>query len=63
MNDLTPIAGGDCGRDDCPTFYTTGSDEKVAIKGYPIESDPATGETTVEFPTELLKEAVRALGW
>lgn len=33
--ELTRIAGGDCGRDDCPTIFTTDKDT-IAVKGYVI---------------------------
>lgn len=28
---LTQIAGGDCGRDDCPTIFTTAGEAVVEI--------------------------------
>jgi hypothetical protein len=58
---LTRIAGGACGRDDCPTVFTTDRGT-VAVQGYDIDTDTPAGESVVEIPLEVLKEAVRALG-
>jgi hypothetical protein len=60
--ELTPIAGGDCGRDDCPTVFTTDRGT-VAVQGYDIEKATPAGESVVEIPLTVLEEAVRALGW
>ena len=59
---LTRIAGGACGRDDCPTVFTTDRGT-VAVQGHNIETDTPAGESVVEIPLDVLKEAVRALGW
>ena len=59
---LTRIAGGDCGRDDCPAVFTTGRGT-VAIQGYAIDRTTPAGESIVEVPLDVLKEAVSALGW
>jgi hypothetical protein len=59
---LTRIAGGACGRDDCPTVFTT-DQGTVAVQGYDIDTDTPAGESVVEIPLDVLKEAVRALGW
>jgi hypothetical protein len=59
---LTRIAGGDCGRDDCPTVFTTDRGT-VAVQGYNIERNTPAGESVVEIPLDVLKEAVSALGW
>jgi hypothetical protein len=59
---LTRIAGGDCGRDDCPAVFTTDRGS-VAIQGYDIDSKTPAGESVVEIPLDVLKEAVSALGW
>ena len=59
---LTRIAGGDCGRDDCPAVFTTDRDT-VAIQGYDIDRKTPAGESLVEIPLDVLKEAVSALGW
>lgn len=47
---LTLIAGGSCGRDDCPSVFT-------------IDRGTLAGESVVEIPVEVLREAARALGW
>jgi hypothetical protein len=59
---LTRIVGGDCGRDDCPTVFTTDRGT-VAIQGYDIDKPTPAGESVVEIPLDVLKEAVSALGW
>jgi hypothetical protein len=60
--ELTMIAGGDCGRDDCPTVFTTDRGT-LAVQGYTLDRKTPEGESTVEIPLGVLKEAVRALGW
>ncbi len=60
--ELTRIAGGACGRDDCPTVFTTDRGT-VAIQGYTLDKQTPDGESVVEIPTNVLREAVRALGW
>jgi hypothetical protein len=59
---LTRIAGGDCGRDDCPAVFNTDRGT-VAIQGYDIDKPTPAGESVVEIPLDVLKEAVSALGW
>ena len=59
---LARIAGGDCGRDDCPAVFTTDRGT-VAIQGYSIDRKTPAGESIVEIPLDVLKEAVSALGW
>lgn len=59
---LTRIAGGDCGRDDCPTVFIS-DHGTVAIQGYAVNKETPPGESVVEIPLDVLKEAVRALGW
>lgn len=59
---LTRIAGGDCGRDDCPTVFTTDRGT-IAIQGYDIDKQAPAGESVVEITLDVLEEAVRALGW
>jgi hypothetical protein len=39
---LTRIAGGDCGRDDCPAVFTTDRGT-VAIQGYDIDKPTPAG--------------------
>ena len=58
----TLIAGGDCGRDDCPAVFTTDRGT-IAIQGYDVDKKTPAGESVVEIPLDVLKEAVSALGW
>ncbi|MFI6849074.1 hypothetical protein ACIBJD_31350 [Kitasatospora sp. NPDC050467] len=68
--ELTMIAGGPCvtadddkcGNGDCPTIYTTDRGT-IAIQGYDIDRPTPAGESVVEIPKAVLKEAIRALGW
>ncbi len=60
--ELTRIAGGNCGRDDCPTISTTDRGT-IAVQGYTVDRQAPTGESIVEIPLDVLREAVRALGW
>lgn len=64
--DLTRLTGnenGECGGDDCPNVYRTGSGSFV-VQGNPSDAfDPPEGEALVEIPEAVLREAVRALGW
>ena len=59
--ELTQIAGGDCGRDDCPTIFTTGRGT-VAVQGYLVDKQTPDGEAVVEIPLAVLQDAARALG-
>jgi hypothetical protein len=59
---LTLIAGGSCGRDDCPSVFTTDRGT-VAVQGYDLARETPAGESVVEIPAAVLREAVRALGW
>jgi hypothetical protein len=59
---LSRIAGGNCGRDDCPTVFTTDGGT-VVIQGYDVDRKTPAGESIVEIPLDVLKEAVGALGW
>ncbi|MGH3765994.1 MAG: hypothetical protein ACRDS0_29810 [Pseudonocardiaceae bacterium] len=58
---LTPIAGGDCGSDDCPTIFTTDNDT-IAVQGDVVHKKTPVGEAVVEIPTAVFLEAARALG-
>lgn len=58
---LTQIAGGDCGRDDCPTIFATDKDT-IAIQGYIVHKDAPAGEAVGEIPIAVFQEAARALG-
>jgi hypothetical protein len=59
--ELTRIAGGDCGRDDCPTIFMT-DNGMVAIQGSLLNKNTPAGEAVVEIPLALFQEAARALG-
>lgn len=60
--EFTLIAGGACGRDDCPSVFTTDKGT-VAVQGYTVNRQVSAGEAVVEIPMDVLREAVRALGW
>lgn len=60
--ELTQVAGGNCGRDDCPTVFTTDKGT-IAIQGDVVNKKTPAGEAVVEIPAEVFREAVRALGW
>lgn len=57
--ELTQIAGGDCGRDDCPAIFTTDR-ETIAVQGYIVHKEAPPGEAVVEIPITVF-QAVRAL--
>ncbi len=59
--ELTQIAGGDCGRDDCPAVFTTDKDT-IAVQGYIVHKETPTSEAVAEIPIAVFKEAARALG-
>ncbi|AZS86950.1 hypothetical protein ELQ87_23850 [Streptomyces griseoviridis] len=55
--------GGTCGEDDCPTIYRTASGSFI-VQGDTSDSfQPPDGESLVEIPEAVLREAFRALGW
>lgn len=57
------IAGGDCGSNDCPTVFRTGTPGTVAVQGWAVRTVPTPdGEWIVEVPETLILEAARALG-
>lgn len=58
---LTRIAGGDCGRDDCPTIFTTDKGS-IAVQGYIVHKKTPVGEAVVEIPMDVFEEAILALG-
>lgn len=41
--ELTRIAGGDCGSDDCPTIFMTDKGT-IAVQGYILHKETPTGE-------------------
>ena len=59
--ELFRISGGDCGNGDCPAIYQT-DHGTVVVQGYaPNGLVAPEGETVVEIPAELLREAAHAL--
>jgi hypothetical protein len=58
--ELTRIAGGECGRDDCPTVFTT-ERGTIAIQGYILPKETPDGEAVIEIPMGVFREAVRAI--
>jgi hypothetical protein len=61
LMELTQIADGDCGRDDCEGIFTTDRDT-VVIRGDLFDMEAAPHEGVVEISMSLFLEAVRALG-
>ena len=59
--ELTQISGGNCGRDDCPTIFTTDRGT-LAVQGYVVDKPVPAGEAVVEIPLAVFEDAVRALG-
>jgi hypothetical protein len=59
--ELTQIAGGDCGQDDCPTIFTTNRGT-IAVRGCIVHQETATGEAVVEISMAVFQEAAHALG-
>ena len=57
---LTRIAGGDCGRDDCPAIFAT-DNGTIAVQGYILRRNTPAGEAIVEIPISVFEEAARAL--
>ncbi|MGH3618977.1 MAG: hypothetical protein ACRDQV_13310 [Pseudonocardiaceae bacterium] len=58
--ELTRIAGGDCGRDDCPTIFTTDNDT-IAVQGYLMHKETPAGEDE-QAATALLDILAEWLG-
>jgi hypothetical protein len=56
------VGGGSCGSGDCPSVFTTDTGT-IAVQGYTLNKATPDGESIVEIPQDVLKEAVRALGW
>lgn len=59
---LTILSGGDCGSNDCPTVFATDRGT-IAVQGFTLAHPTPGGESVVEIPGDILREAVRALGW
>lgn len=66
---LTRLTGGgkesgECGKADCPNVYRDEADGAIIIQGDQCQAfQPPVGEALVKIPEQVLKEAVRALGW
>ncbi|MEL3944516.1 hypothetical protein [Streptomyces sp. LNU-CPARS28] len=60
---LTGNGNGTCGEEDCPNVYRTESGSLVVQGSVSAAFTPPSGEALVEIPEEVLREAVRALGW
>ncbi|MEU9297494.1 hypothetical protein [Streptomyces sp. NPDC048266] len=56
-------SGGNCGQGDCPNVYRTASGSFVVQGDVSSAFTTPAGERLVETPEEVLREAVRALGW
>lgn len=59
---FTLVAGGSCGSNDCPSVFTIDTGN-IAVQGYTLNKQTPDGESIVELPEDVLKEAARALGW
>ncbi|MGW0706685.1 hypothetical protein ACWD4G_12115 [Streptomyces sp. NPDC002643] len=55
--------GPECDDDDCPNIYRTSSGSFVIQGNVSDAFRPPEGESLVEIPEAVLKEALRALGW
>ncbi|MGW1427578.1 hypothetical protein [Streptomyces sp. NPDC001108] len=60
---LTGNGNGTCGDEDCPNIYRTSHGTLVVQGSVSKAFTPPSGEVLAEIPEEVLKEAVRALGW
>ncbi|MFF2812742.1 hypothetical protein ACFVT2_37350 [Streptomyces sp. NPDC058000] len=60
---LTGNGNGTCGDEDCPNIYRTASGSLVVQGSVSEAFTPPSHEALVEIPEEVLREAVRALGW
>lgn len=60
---LTGQGADDCTQGDCPNVYRT-STGSLVIQGPVFDGlAPPSGEGLVEIPENVLREAVRVLGW
>ncbi|WP_079023676.1 hypothetical protein [Streptomyces odonnellii] len=57
------VGGPNCDDDDCPNVYRTKSGSFVVQGEVSDAFATPEGEGLVEIPENVLKEAVRALGW
>jgi hypothetical protein len=55
--------GPDCDDDDCPNVYRSESGSIVVQGNVSHAFRLPEGETLVEIPEAVFREAVRALGW
>lgn len=60
---LTGNGGGPCGEKDCPNVYRSARGSIVVQGDLSDAFRPPAGEGLVEIPEDVLREAVRALGW
>jgi hypothetical protein len=60
---LTGNGNGTCGGEDCPNVYRTASGSLIVQGSVSGVFTPPPGEALVEIPEEVLREAVRVLGW
>ncbi|WP_083926814.1 hypothetical protein [Nocardiopsis valliformis] len=60
---LTGGAGPVCDDDDCPNVYLADNGSIVVQGDTYTGFTPPQGESLVEIPPHVLKEAFRALGW
>jgi hypothetical protein len=61
LDDMTQIAGDNCGDKDCPGIYKTKRGTFV-VQGALFGKVTPVGEGAVEIPPSVMEEAVRALG-
>jgi hypothetical protein len=60
--EMTMIADGNCGANDCSRVFVT-ERGTVAVQGYSLSDiHVPDGEAVVEVPAALILEAARALG-
>ncbi|MGX2996306.1 hypothetical protein JNUCC64_18850 [Streptomyces sp. JNUCC 64] len=64
--DLTRLTGGgngNCDNKDCPNVYRA-ADGSIVVQGDTDATfQPPAGEALVRIPENVLREAVRVLGW
>ncbi|MEE1804166.1 hypothetical protein PUR57_36760 [Streptomyces sp. JV176] len=60
---LTGDGNGECRQNDCPNIYRSPHGSFIVQGSLSDAFTPPDGEALVEIPEEILREAVRALGW
>ncbi|MEU3503223.1 hypothetical protein ABZ726_21540 [Streptomyces hundungensis] len=60
---LTGNGNGTCGEEDCPNVYRAANGSIIIQGSVSGTFTPPAGEALVEIPEDILREAVRALGW